>query len=161
MPDKSPVDQPTRRKGSAPKAPSQDYSSLPQKPIKLKDEVTLPPALKREAGKQTAPKAAIPKPKKRRNKPSVRKSPSVLDGLSVEARELVSQAAERTGMDPLAWLEQVIRNSPMSNRPEHATDSSELMQMLHRIDQRLEKLEDQRGFWSRFWDQFMNLQNRR
>ena len=50
MPDKSRSDRSPEPKVRVPrhppKEPLQDYSSLPQKPIKLKSEVTLPPVLK-------------------------------------------------------------------------------------------------------------------
>ncbi len=56
-------------------------------------------------------------------------------------------------MEPIAWLEQLIMESQRHEAPTHETDT--IANTLQMIEQRLARLEDQRGFWSRFWEQFM------
>lgn len=60
-------------------------------------------------------------------------------------------AAAREGVSPATWLENLIRQTA-HERPQAFGD---LVASLQRIEQRLSRLEDQRGFWSRFWEQFM------
>ncbi len=161
MPDKSQADPSTRPKGTTAKLPIRDYSTLPQKPIKLKDEIDLHPALKSAETEHKSAQATPPLAKPRRKKPTIPKTPApktptLIDSLSPEAREILQRAASTSGLEPLAWLDQLVRQSPQTDHRPPTSDNRELLQMLHKIDERLLRLEDQRGFWSRFWDQFMN-----
>ncbi|MEJ2452535.1 MAG: hypothetical protein P8103_00055 [Candidatus Thiodiazotropha sp.] len=56
-------------------------------------------------------------------------------------------------MEPITWLEQLIMESQQHEAPVIETDT--IANSLQMIEQRLARLEDQRGFWSRFWEQFM------
>jgi hypothetical protein len=157
--------------GSPRKSPQRDYSSLPQRPIKLKKGVDLPDALKQEptkpktkpAPKRKAKKAErIPTPKKKRkqnNQPKESPAPTELtiNGLSLEAKRIATEAAAQEGISANDWLERLIRQSIQTPQKTDQPKTSEenLSAALHSIDQRLVHLEQQKGFWARFWDQFM------
>jgi hypothetical protein len=160
MQDKPPVEQSAEQKAPTPKRPPkelpQDYSSLPQKPIKLKSDVTLPPALKQNPGKSATAKQAIPKPaRKAKRKPSTQAPKKTLDGVSPQVREIALAAAAEQGLELTDWLEQLILNSQQAPEMQKQTGHGEIMQSLQMIERRLQRIEHQRGFWSRFWEQFM------
>jgi hypothetical protein len=155
-----------------PVKPKRDYSSLPQRPIKLKKGVDLPDALKQEpakpkakpAPKRKAKKAErIPTPKKKRkqnNQP--KESPAAtewtINDLSDEAKRIAIEAATQEGLSTNEWLERLIRQSteePPQKADKPAASEEKLSAALQSIDQRLVHLEKQKGFWARFWDQFM------
>jgi hypothetical protein len=157
MPDRPQADKPAKRKASStkqpPKALPQDYSSLPQKPIKLKQDVSLPPVLKGNTSKKRAAKPSPPsatRPKKR--KPTQRPN-KVLEDLSPQAREIAITAAAEQGVEPIDWLEQLILEHPQNEATTNTTDT--IVNSLQMIEQRLARIEDQRGFWSHFWEQFI------
>ncbi|MEJ2460190.1 MAG: hypothetical protein P8098_00985 [Candidatus Thiodiazotropha sp.] len=157
MPDTPQAEKPTKRKASTPRQPPkelpQDYSSLPQKPIKLKSDVSLPPVLKRSADKQQTTKSSTPSPTKPKKRKPTQRPTKVLADLSPQAREIVIAAAAEQKMEPITWLEQLIMESQQHEAPVIETDT--IANSLQMIEQRLARLEDQRGFWSRFWEQFM------
>ena len=145
-----------------PKQPRKDYSALPQKPITLKREVSTSPALKkreppskRKAGTRTEP---IPKPKSVKAKRPATPPPSPwaqLD-LSPKANAAALSAAQQEGITLSEWLEQVILQHTAEQAPAQPAEvESELAESLKSIDERLGRLENQRGFWLRFWDRFM------
>jgi hypothetical protein len=166
-------------KPSAPPAkPKRDYSSLPQRPIKLKKGVDLPEALKQEPAKpkaKPAPKRKvkkterIPTPKKKRrqnNQPIETQATNewAINDLSDEAKRIATDAAAREELSTNEWLERLIRQStaetpPQADKPKTSDDT--LSAALHSIDQRLVHLEHQKGFWARFWDQFMEQSKNR
>ena len=160
MPEKTNTEKRTRRRTSSPKHPPkelpQDYSSLPQKPIKLKSDVTLPPVLKRTKDIKTTPqkpdgsRSATAKRVKPAPKPA---SPDMLGALSAQAKETATSAAAEAGVELSVWLERLIMNHAQT--PDKTRTLANIDKSLETIDKRLERLEDQRGFWSRFWDQFM------
>ncbi|MET0029144.1 MAG: hypothetical protein ABW101_16060 [Candidatus Thiodiazotropha sp.] len=133
---------------------------MPQKPIKLKDEIDLHPVLKAGLTERESTPKAPPQPKPRRKKPPTAKKPTLFDSLSPEAQAILQNAVDASGQEPLACLDQlIIQSKPVDNRSD-SLDNEELLRMLRSIDERLLRLEDQRGFWSRFWEQFMNPPNR-
>ncbi len=158
--------------GSPPKSPKRDYSSLPQRPIKLKKGVDLPNALKQEPAKpkaKPAPKRRvkkaerIPTPKKKRkpNNPP-EESPALsewtINDLSDEVKRIATEAAAKEALSTNEWLERLIRQSTEETpqkADEPAAGEDNLSAALQSIDQRLVHLEKQKGFWGRFWDQFM------
>ncbi|MET0068056.1 MAG: hypothetical protein ABW076_17050 [Candidatus Thiodiazotropha sp.] len=156
MSNKSQTDHSDRHKEQAPKGLSRDYSSVPQKPIKLKDEVSLHPALKGEPSETDNTRKHTPPPRRSRKKPAAAKPVALFDGLSPEAREIILNAANTAGLEPLAWLDRFVCESSQIDANVQRPDNAELMRMLQTMDERLQRLEDQRGFWSRFWEQFMN-----
>jgi hypothetical protein len=164
MPDKSQeTKSATRheRPKQPPKAPQQDYSTLPQKPIKLKTDVSLPPVLKKGTAKRrNTSKETVPTAKKRKQASAPRKAVQVFDELSAEARKLALNAASDSGLEPIAWLEGLIRNTQQNHRTEETPSNAELLHMLQKIDERLQRVENQRGFWSHFWEQYMNPKGR-
>lgn len=145
-----------------PKDPPQDYSSLPQKPIKLKADVNLPSALKRDSAKPRPKKRSQPPiaKKKRVRKKSPEKTPPLLNGLSQQARESALAAAEREGVTIEAWLERRILEETAAPPAVVMPDMQPLLDALDEIRQRLERLEGQKGFWQRFWDQYMDPNRR-
>jgi hypothetical protein len=164
MPDKSQETKSAARRErpkQPPKAPQQDYSALPQKPIKLKTDVSLPPVLKKGTAKRrNTSKETVPTAKKRKRTSPPRKAVQVFDDLSAEARKLALNAASDSGLEPIAWLEGLIRNTQQNHRAEETPSNAELLHMLQKIDQRLQRIENQRGFWSQFWEQYMNPKGR-
>ncbi|MCU7844345.1 MAG: hypothetical protein KZQ93_10955 [Candidatus Thiodiazotropha sp. (ex Monitilora ramsayi)] len=148
-----------------PKSPKKDYSSLPQKPIKLKKDVDVPTALRRNSTKPPSKKArdkSLPTPKKPR-KPTTDKSRArnanqwTLRGISAEAKAIAMNAATQEDIKVSEWLERLIMQSVQPQQKEGiGITEDELSATLHSIDTRLERLEQQKGFWARFWDQFMD-----
>jgi hypothetical protein len=165
MSDKSPVEQSAEQKTPTPKHPpkelQKDYSSLPQKPIKLKSDVILPPALKQSPGKSATAKQAIPKPARKAKRKSSTKALKTLDGVSPQARDIALAAAAEDGLELTDWLEQLILNRQQTPEVQKPTGHDEIMQSLRVIEQRLQRIEHQRGFWSRFWEQFMEPHRRK
>jgi hypothetical protein len=162
MPDKPKAKQAAKRKSATPpQEPTQDYSSLPQKPIMLKSDVSLPPALKRSTGKSRPATQVTPKPVKKAKRKPPSQVPKLLDGVSEQAREAATSAAAEAGMDLTTWLEKLILNSQYPAEERNETGYDEILLSLQLIEQRLERLENQRGFWSRFWEQFMEPQRRK
>jgi hypothetical protein len=156
MPDNPQDDKPLqRRKRTAkypPKTPQQDYSSLPQKTIKLKPDVTLPPVLKQGA-KKTRETKPPPTPAKRPTK--------VVDDISPQAREIAIAAAAQEGVALNIWLENLIIQSQQVAPDSSPEDRDDMMQSLQEIKQRLQQIENKKGFWSRFWEQFMEPHRRK
>ena len=146
-----------------PKEPSQDYASLPQKPIKLKKDLNPPPARKRgPSGKKAQPKKeSIPVPRRKttvKKKTNANKSTQwTLNGISPESKALATHAAELENMNVSEWLEKVIHQAtqPPSDQPT-SIDAEMLTTTLKSIQERLDRIEQQKGFWGRFWDQFMD-----
>jgi len=165
MPDKSNADLPTPRRGGASKrspkkTPKKDYSSLPQKSIKLKSDVTLPPVLKRNAPepRKGRPKEPAPAKKAGSRKSSPPENP--FDGISQQARETALAAAAEAGVSLNTWVENLILDARQAPPTESSEAFNEIRQSLQMIEQRLERIENQKGFWSRFWDQFMEPNRR-
>ncbi|MCU7851768.1 MAG: hypothetical protein KZQ80_06090 [Candidatus Thiodiazotropha sp. (ex Monitilora ramsayi)] len=145
-----------------PKELQQDYASLPQKPIKLKKDLNHPPARKGgPSGKKAqTKKEPIPVPRRKataKKKANTNKSTQwTLKGISPESKALAINAAEQVNMKVSEWLEKVIHQATQPS-PENTTpiDTEMLTSTLKSIQQRLDRIEQQKGFWGRFWDQFM------
>jgi hypothetical protein len=165
MPDKSKADLPTPRRGRATKhspkkTPHKDYSSLPQKAIKLKSDVTLPPVLKRDAPVPRKEKTKSPAPAKKTNIRKSSRPGDPVDGISLQAREIALAGAAEKGVSLSQWLESLILHAHQAPPTETSEAFNEIRQSLRMIEQRLERIENQKGFWSRFWDQFMEPHRR-
>jgi hypothetical protein len=158
MPDKSQeTKSATRRQRpkQPPKEPQQDYSALPQKPIKLKQDVSLPDALKTGTAKSKKTSRRKPTVKKKTENTASRRRSVILEGISQEAKTVATASAENEGVTLDHWLENLILDQHRA-KPAVPKESLEMIaRSLRQIEQRLERLENQRGFWSRFWDQFM------
>ncbi len=160
MPDKKKTDHPTddqppTRKRS-PKAPAQDYSSLPQKPIKLKADVDLPPALKRSGSKSSAKKRTTPPTVKKKSTGKSRaKRELPLSGLSEQARDLAAAAAENEGLSISDWVEKAIIERSQTPSAGSPSDLEAMRLALQQINERLWHLESRKGFWRRFWEQYV------
>jgi hypothetical protein len=165
MPDEkhqheSTLDKPTPLPTHPPKKPRKDYSALPQKPITLKHEVSSPAALNRQKQKpkrkSVTKKASIPKPKPAKAKQPSPPNPWTLLGISPEVEKAAMSAAQQEGVTVGEWLEGMILRHTSEETIPHPTESeSGLAESLKSIDERLGRLENQRGFWIRFWDRFM------
>jgi hypothetical protein len=155
MADKRSSDKPRSVPKKPPKRPSRDYSNLPQRPITLKQGEK-----KKRVGmnKKVTPKKAIPR---------VKKQPAnqwLLKGISAEAKQFALDEANRQGVTIGEWVEQLILDHQQpetneQNKPVELDDPrerDEILEALYAIEQRLDRIEDQRGFWARFWEQVMN-----
>ena len=103
-------------------------------------------------------KESIPKPKSAKAKRPATPPPNPWAqlGLSHEAEAAAVAAARQAGVTPGEWLEQVIHQHTAEEAPAQPAEvESELAESLKSIDERLGRLENQRGFWLRFWDRFM------
>jgi hypothetical protein len=161
MPEKTQAERPAKRRARTSKqprkTPQKDYSSLPQKPIKLKQDVSLAPALK--PGKRMT-NETTPTPKKKTERKAHPHSSKPFAQLSPQIREIALAAAAREGVSLDAWLEALILQFHRATPQAESEASGSVLQSLQRIERRLERLEDQRGFWRRFWDQFMEADRR-
>jgi hypothetical protein len=141
-----------------PRQSRKDYSVLPQKPITLKHEIKTPPALKKSTHKRkagTKPKST-PKPKVAKASGPSPADQWTLRGISQEAREAASAAAEREGLEVGKWIErQILERAEPENTQQFVKLDEALLESLQSIDERLDRLENQKGFWIRFWDRFM------
>lgn len=163
MPDKPKDEQAaqrhTRASKHSPKEPQQDYSSLPQKSIKLKPDVTVPSALKRAANMPQTEKQH-PAPAKKRQKKPARQPPKIFGDVSPQARKVAAAAAAQESVPLNVWLEKLILQSQQTMPDGRTDDLDHMMQSLRKIEQQLERIENQKGFWSRFWEQFMEPHRR-
>ncbi|MCU7892887.1 MAG: hypothetical protein KZQ78_15280 [Candidatus Thiodiazotropha sp. (ex Ustalcina ferruginea)] len=142
-----------------PKKPLRDYSAMPQKQISLKRKTKkkLAPVTQNATirskpsttNKKKAPKAA---------KAVKKKSPNRWDlkGLSDEAKQAVIEEANQQGMSITDWIEQLIMSSRNLEDKPAPENEQQLTIALRAIEQRLDRIEQQRGFWSRLWDQAMD-----
>lgn len=159
MPDKKKPSEATPDESvPLPKQPKKDYSTLPQKPITLKSRVDSPPVLKR-AKKKAKPKSRatpnpVARPKPVNKKPPPSGNPWTLPGVSQEARDAAEAAAVQEGLKLSEWLEKLILQSIRSADAQSEVETK-LAQSLKSIDERLDRIENQKGFWIRFWDRFM------
>jgi uncharacterized protein (DUF1501 family) len=129
-----------------PKPPRRDYSALPQKPITLKHKAK---KATHKSSKSPAKSASATSKKK----PS---SPWNIDSMSTEAKQIIQAGAESQGLTIAQWLEALVMNQDKFFHHENEEREKHLLRSLHDIEQRLDRIEQQRGFWSRFWDQVMN-----
>ncbi|PVV16681.1 MAG: hypothetical protein B6D77_00670 [gamma proteobacterium symbiont of Ctena orbiculata] len=156
-----------------PKRPSRDYTNLPQRPITLKQaEKKKSLNMKKKSDSKTkqatapkkkaVPKKAIPRVKKQ--------APNqwLLKGISEEAKQYALNEANRQGVTIGEWIEQLIFDSqePAASEQDEpaetyiAEEQDEITGALYAIEQRLDRIEDQRGFWARFWEQVMKQSER-
>ncbi len=169
MPAKDPSDQTSKAKTSShqpPKPLTQDYSNVPQKPIKLKSDVSLPPVLKRSASKSPPTprkKSSATRSSPARKQPPPPPGPPAI-GLSQTALETARRAAENVGVPLDAWLETLILGSAHTatpdSAPELADELGQIRRTLEEIDRRLQRIEQQKGFWQRFWQQYVEPHKR-
>ncbi|MEW8506270.1 MAG: hypothetical protein AB2598_06160 [Candidatus Thiodiazotropha sp.] len=168
MVDKRSNKQPDAIPKKPPKRPSRDYASLPQRPITLKPlKKKKPlPTPKRASAK---PKPAPKKKKKvapRQQLPKVTKQPVdqwLLQGIAEEVKQYALEEANRQGVTLGEWIERLIidQQQPAASAPETVTGhedpqpQEEISEALHAIEERLDRIEERRSFWSRFWDQVM------
>jgi predicted HNH restriction endonuclease len=170
MADKRSSDQPGTIPKKPPKQPTRDYANLPQRPITLKQagkkKSTGQPA--KGSSKTKASTTARKKATKKSTVPRVKKKPSdqwLLKGISEEAKLYALDEANHQGVTIGEWIEQLILSHQQSVTSEQVDETHEshiegdleqITETLYAIEQRLDRIEDQRGFWSRFWEQVMN-----
>jgi hypothetical protein len=170
MADKSSNDQPGNVPKKPHKRPTRDYSTLPQRPITLKQASKKKSVTKKHKHSPKA-KPTTAQRKKATTKsaiPQMKKKPSgqwLLKGISESTRQYAQEEAERQGLTLEAWIEQLIlsHQQPVVSEQEEETneayiegDLEQIAESLFAIEQRLDRMEEQRGFWSRFWEQVMN-----
>ncbi|MCU7904624.1 MAG: hypothetical protein KZQ76_02005 [Candidatus Thiodiazotropha sp. (ex Epidulcina cf. delphinae)] len=141
-----------------PKRPTRDYSTMPQRPITLKGKKKRKNAQAHPSQTvKTKPTATHKKPppkatKTNKTRPAQQWS---LEKVSAEAKRITQAAADLQGITISEWLEQLIMDN---QRPSSQPTDEQLSNALHTIEQRLDRIEEQRGFWNRFWDQVMKQQ---
>jgi hypothetical protein len=170
MADKQSSDQPGAIPKKPPKQPARDYANLPQRPITLKQIGKKKSTGKTAKGSTKTTPSTTPRKEATHKKttPRVKKKPSdqwLLKGISQTTIQYAKEEAERQGLGLEAWVEQVILNyqqtavSDQTNETNEADiegDLEQIAETLYAIEQRLDRIEEQRGFWGRFWDQVMN-----
>ncbi len=57
----------------------------------------------------------------------------------------------------MTWLEQLI----LESQQREPTASDTVAESLQTIEKRLERIEKQRGFWSRFWEEYVEPYRRK
>ncbi|MEW8026945.1 MAG: hypothetical protein AB2792_03810 [Candidatus Thiodiazotropha sp.] len=147
-----------------PRRPARDYSSLPQRPITLKRINKKKSAGKTKKGRADTVSSTAPKRKiasKKSAIPRTKKQPPkqwLLKGINDATRQYAQAEAERQGVAIGEWLEQLILNHQQqaSNASSVDSDQEEITETLHAIEQRLDRIEEQKGFWRRFWEQVMD-----
>jgi hypothetical protein len=169
MSDKSSRDQTGSIPKQPPKRPSRDYSALPQRPITLKQagkkksagkgsKVSANARISNPQIKKTTTKRAAPRAKRRTS------DEWLLKGIAQSTRAYAQQQAEAHGLALEDWLEQLIQNHQQTVGEEQVGetdddylkyDLEQIVDSLNAIEARLERIEDQRGFWSRLWEQAM------
>ncbi|MCU7936186.1 MAG: hypothetical protein KZQ99_15135 [Candidatus Thiodiazotropha sp. (ex Dulcina madagascariensis)] len=155
--DKRPA--PTPKKPS--KRPTRDYSALPQRPITLKGK-------NKRKNAQAHPRETVkdkPAATRKKSPPKATKTDKTraaqawsLKKISAEAKQIAQEGADLQGITVDEWLEQLIMASQRPAPPPPQPSDEQLSNALRAIEQRLDRLEEQRGFWNRFWDQVMKQQ---
>jgi predicted HicB family RNase H-like nuclease len=170
MADKSSSDHPGNIPKKPPKRPTRDYSTLPQRPITLKQASKKKSVKKkRKVSAESKPATApVKKAVSKKAMPKVKKKPSgqwLLKGISESTRQYAQEEAERQGLTLEAWIEQLILSQLQPDSSEQDDESNEvyiegdleqIAESLFAIEQRLDRMEEQRGFWRRFWEQVIN-----
>jgi hypothetical protein len=149
-------ERPAAKAAKAVVRPKQDYSELPQKPITLKKGIGgLAAPVKTNVESAEKPLAAsTAKPKKR--VPAKRKRAAkdhwILRGVSISARDVATKAARAEGVKLGEWLDQLILRTTTAPAQSGETQQ-QVLEALQDIQNRLERIEYQRGFLSRLWEQ--------
>jgi hypothetical protein len=134
-----------------PKRPTRDYSAIPQKPITLKHRKKKPVPSKQKAAAKEVQQEDIPSPRKNRA------NPWHLEGISEEAKAAIVAGAEREGLTIAQYLElMALRQDREAVLAQTQSADPEILSRISAIEQRLERVEKQRGFWGSFWDKVMN-----
>lgn len=169
MADKRSSDQAGTIPKKPPKRPTRDYSALPQRPITLKQSGKKKLAGKRPDGgvDSKPPSNPVKKASAKKTARQVKRQPTdewLLKGIAQSTRDYARQEAEAQGLTLEAWLEQLIlsQQQPLIDELTDESDEDYLMidleqivDTLSAIEARLERIEDQRGFWSKLWEQAM------
>lgn len=138
-----------------PKRPKRDYSALPQKPITLKHKQKKKPPVKKQ--KPKAPTA------QQKAKPAVKKkidNPWHLEGMSDDVKAAIVAAAERDGLSIAQYLEQlVLQQHDTATAGQLLQLDTEIHDRMNAIERRLDRIEEQKGFWGSFWEKVMNNQD--
>ncbi|MET0002212.1 MAG: hypothetical protein ABW087_01150 [Candidatus Thiodiazotropha sp.] len=166
MTDKRSSDKSGKTPKKPPKRPARDYSTLPPRPITLKHRNKKKSAsnTKKSSANKMPSTASRKKPPSKKAVPRVKKKPAnqwLLKGISDTTRQYAQEEADRQGVPIEKWIEQLILSHQRSAASsQHApyeshTDDEreEITETLHAIEQRLDKIEEQKGFWRRFWEQ--------
>ena len=133
--------------------PKQDYSDLPQKPIKLKEGIGGLAGPRVDSDEKVENHISA-NPRLKSNKPRVSKQPGntatrwTLQGVSAAARKAATEAAKREGLPLGEWLEKaiftVITPAAKTQNPQQPQ-----LDALTDIQVRLERLEHRAGWLSR------------
>ncbi len=156
-------ERPAAKAAKAVVRPKQDYSELPQKPITLKEGIggLAAPAKTHEESAEKPLAALAAKPKKRL--PAKRKRATrdqwILRGVSISARDAATKAARAEGVKLAEWLDQIILRTTTAPAQSGETQQ-QVLEALRDIQNRLERIEYQRGFLSRLWEQLKSISQR-
>jgi hypothetical protein len=170
MKDEMTPDSPQGSEGSKPKRPTRDYSDVPQRPIKLKNDIgglVLPrPKASAPAAKKSKVKAKPRTARTRTKKAAEAKVKPALQGISDVALEAAANAAREEGMPLDRWVEQAILHALVESETQEPPEPPEpiviespdmklLNQRLQEITRHLERIEKQKGFWTQLWERLI------
>lgn len=144
------IDKTTTIPKTPPKKPTRDYSAMPQKPITLKRRKKKPAPTKQRETTKAQPLKDIPSPRKNAS------NLWNLEGISEEAKATIVAGAEREGLTIIQYLEQVALRQNREAVNQSQLSNTEILNRISSIEQRLDRVEEQRGFWGSFWNRVMN-----
>lgn len=148
----------TRRVDSAGrplKGPLPKYADKPQRAITLKSDIGQTDIPTETVTRQQVTARKSPNTPK----PKTTQSPRhwTLRGVSDEARNIATQKAEEQGLKVSEWLEQLILEENHLPK-EMEVSGDQLQEALEDIRIRLERIEQQRGYFSRLWERLITGQ---
>ncbi|MBW9271936.1 MAG: hypothetical protein K1566_20030, partial [Candidatus Thiodiazotropha sp. (ex. Lucinisca nassula)] len=131
-----------------------DYSALPQKPITLKHKQ------KKATVKKQKPAAQPPQQKAKSTAKKKAQNPWHLEAISDQAKATIVAEADRQGLSITAYLEQlVMQQHDTASTGQLLQLDTEIHDRMNALERRLDRIEEQRGFWGSFWDRVMNNQD--
>ncbi|MET0081191.1 MAG: hypothetical protein ABW119_22280 [Candidatus Thiodiazotropha lotti] len=137
-----------------PKRPKRDYSALPQKPITLKHKQKKPTVKKQKPAAKPPQQKAKSTPRKKAD------NPWHLEGMSDEVKAAIVAGAEREGLPIAQYLEQlVLQQHDTATAGQLLQLDTEIHDRMNAIERRLDRIEEQKGFWGSFWERVMNNQD--
>ncbi|MEW8626033.1 MAG: hypothetical protein AB2551_09795 [Candidatus Thiodiazotropha sp.] len=137
-----------------PKRSKRDYSALPQKPITLKHKQKKAPVKKQKPAAKPTQQKAKSTPKKTVD------NPWHLEGISDEAKATIVAEADRQGLSIAAYLEKlVLQQHDTASAGQLLQLDTEIHDRMNALERRLDRIEEQRGFWGSFWDRVISNQD--
>ncbi len=103
---------------------------------------------------------AVSQQQQPKSRPATKKkaaNPWHLEGMSAETKATIAAAAESEGLTIAQYLEQLVLQHEKEAAPVLTPEPDrETLNRISALEQRLNQIEEQRGFWGSFWDKVMN-----